>query len=250
MKKIILVCISIAIVACASPKRELIDYAGFTLDDYIDSFKSKPTSVEFYGLEYRALLISKNITINMVSKNFEDWCSSKNGKVTKIHIKSGYGYVDYGKYVTAINFIMYDNYKEMASKESSFECVGSRNEPIAAYIMFLDKYDYGRKLVFFDPAKLVRSIEEVNLIEQKKREKERELSRKFERESRVFDACMEAQSKKLRETLKPGVRTSIGMVVEVKPPIASVQVINANTTSVVWVDISTLKAPLGGCSSN
>jgi hypothetical protein len=189
---------------------------------------------------------------------FASWCQANGGFITaeyKKFFNGQGGYADRGQYVNAMAYLARHAFGNTLGNEiqmGAMECVsvdGNKRKPVAAMFFYsklteLQAIDatYAR-LAVLDADAMDNVIRRKKEIEDKEREKASEQAlRERERRERIAQ-CRAQASSKLRESLRPGVSTDRGMVVEVKAPIASVQ----TSSGVIWLRIEELSVPLGVC---
>ncbi len=188
---------------------------------------------------------------------FASWCQANRGAITSEYKKfssSQLGYVDRGHYVNAMSYLARYAFGNALANEiqmSGMECVSvdGNKKAIAAMFVYSKLTELQAKdaayarLAVLDADAMENAIRRKNEIEDKERKKASEQAlRERERRERIAQ-CRAQASSKMRESLRPGVSTDQGMVVEVKAPIASVQ----TSSGVIWLRIEELSVPLGVC---
>lgn len=254
----------ILLMACSGTKRDNTrreESGGNSFEKFLSNQSISQANAMPIGFKDWVMLLGEKPQSNGVDgylkevrdlhNNFASWCLANQGFVTSAYKKGLNGqatWVNFGDYSQAIRYVTQQRFgAEFGSglDGNVRECLSKDGViPIGAMFVYMGgtKARNAQTTTFvglLDPAGMGRVVQIKKSLEDEKRDMELERQRKENEVRQKIATCMSRASAYMRANLKAGISTNRGMVVEVKPPIASVQ----SSSGVVWVRIEELSVP-------
>lgn len=184
-------------------------------------------------LAYRAKRVNKSIFkwINLAGyyesfkKDFKDWCEANSGKFRQNQFNDA----------DCISNTWLGAYNFEITTTATYQ-----GDMTAGFVIF---YFYGpTEMAQMNYKKLeIEQTNQLNAIDAKI--KQQQYAEAAVAESQRQSTCRNSLAAYLRNNLNPGVKTNLGMIIEIKPPLAYVQNLSA-TPPTRWVEVNDLQPPL------